>query len=59
MTKTLLALATASKSDVLTLAMTKDQLTNAEDFKAYEPPRPAATPGPAGGMRSPMAPSSR
>jgi sporulation protein YlmC with PRC-barrel domain len=50
------------KSDVLTLSMTKDQLANAEDFKAYEPPRPAVTPGPAGaggGMRPPMAPSSR
>jgi sporulation protein YlmC with PRC-barrel domain len=49
------------KADVLTLSMTKDQLAAAQDFKPYEPPRPAATtPGPAGGgMRSPMAPSSR
>jgi hypothetical protein len=43
--------------------MTKDQLKDAEDFRPYEPPRPAATtPGPAGaagGMRPPMAPSGR
>jgi sporulation protein YlmC with PRC-barrel domain len=53
---------TDGKSDVLTLAMTKDQLADAQDFKPYEPPRPAVTPGPAGaggGMRPPMAPSSR
>jgi sporulation protein YlmC with PRC-barrel domain len=52
---------TEGKADVLTLSMTKDQLTDAEDFKPYEPPRPAVTPGPAagGGMRSPMAPAGR
>ena len=52
---------TDGKADVLTLSMTKEQLADAQDFKAYEPPRPAATtPGPAGGgMRPPMAPSSR
>src|SRR6516164_4696948 len=52
---------TDGKADVLTLSMNKDQLTAAQDFKPYEPPRPAATtPGPAGGgMRPPMAPSSR
>ena len=50
---------TEGKSDVLTLSMTKDQLADAQDFKPYEPPRPAVTPGPAagGGMRSPMAPA--
>jgi sporulation protein YlmC with PRC-barrel domain len=52
---------TEGKSDVLTLSMTKDQLADAQDFKPYEPPRPAVTPGPAagGGMRSPMAPAGR
>jgi sporulation protein YlmC with PRC-barrel domain len=52
---------TDGKSDVLTLSMTKDQLADAQDFKPYEPPRPAVTPGPAagGGMRSPMAPAGR
>jgi sporulation protein YlmC with PRC-barrel domain len=51
---------TDGKADVLTLSMTKDQLTDAQDFKPYEPPRPAVTPAPAGGgMRPPMAPSSR
>jgi sporulation protein YlmC with PRC-barrel domain len=52
---------TEGKADVLTLSMTKDQLADAEDFKPYEPPRPAVTPGPAagGGMRSPMAPAGR
>ena len=47
------------KADVLTLSMTKEQLTDAEDFKPYEPPRPAVTPGPAGGggMRPPTTPS--
>ena len=50
---------TEGKSDVLTLSMTKDQLSDAQDFKPYEPPRPAVTPGPAGGggMRPPMAPT--
>jgi sporulation protein YlmC with PRC-barrel domain len=50
---------TDGKADVLTLSMTKDQLADAADFKPYEPPRPAATPGTAGGggMRPPMAPS--
>jgi sporulation protein YlmC with PRC-barrel domain len=51
---------TEGKADVLTLTMTKDQLADAADFKPYEPPRPAVTPGPAGGaggMRPPMAPS--
>jgi sporulation protein YlmC with PRC-barrel domain len=50
---------TDGKADVLTLSMTKEQLTDAEDFKPYEPPRPAVTPGPAGGggMRPPMAPT--
>jgi sporulation protein YlmC with PRC-barrel domain len=50
---------TEGKADVLTLSMTKDQLADAEEFKPYEPPRPAVTPGPAGagGMRPPMAPS--
>ena len=38
---------TEGKSDVLTLSMTKDQLADAQDFKPYEPPRPAVTPGPA------------
>jgi sporulation protein YlmC with PRC-barrel domain len=51
---------TEGKSDVLTLSMTKDQLADAQDFKPYEPPRPAVTPGPAGGgMRPPMAPAGR
>jgi sporulation protein YlmC with PRC-barrel domain len=52
---------TDGKADVLTLSMTKDQLADAQDFKPYEPPRPAVTPGPAagGGMRSPMAPAGR
>ena len=52
---------TEGKSDVLTLSMTKDHLADAQDFKPYEPPRPAVTPGPAagGGMRSPMAPAGR
>ena len=52
---------TEGKSDVLTLSMTKEQLADAQDFKPYEPPRPAVTPGPAagGGMRSPMAPAGR
>jgi sporulation protein YlmC with PRC-barrel domain len=52
---------TEGKADVLTLSMTKDQLADAQDFKPYEPPRPAVTPGPAagGGMRSPMAPAGR
>ena len=52
---------TEGKSDVLTLSMTKDQLADAQDFKPYEPPRPAVTPGPAagGGTRSPMAPAGR
>jgi hypothetical protein len=52
---------TEGKPDVLTLSMTKDQLADAQDFKPYEPPRPAVTPGPAagGGMRSPMAPAGR
>jgi sporulation protein YlmC with PRC-barrel domain len=51
---------TDGKADVLTLSMTKDQLADAQDFKPYEPPRPAVTPAPAGGgMRPPMAPSSR
>jgi sporulation protein YlmC with PRC-barrel domain len=50
---------TDGKADVLTLSMTKEQLTDAEVFKPYEPPRPAVTPGPAGGggMRPPMTPS--
>jgi sporulation protein YlmC with PRC-barrel domain len=49
---------TEGKADVLTLSMTKDQLADAEEFKPYEPPRPAVTPGPAGGgMRPPMAPA--
>jgi sporulation protein YlmC with PRC-barrel domain len=49
---------TDGKADVLTLSMTKDQLSDAQDFKPYEPPRPAVTPGPAGGgMRPPMAPT--
>ena len=49
---------TEGKSDVLTLSMTKDQLADAQDFKPYEPPRPAVTPGPAGGggMRPPTTP---
>ena len=52
---------TEGKSDVLTLSMTKGHLADAQDFKPYEPPRPAVTPGPAagGGMRSPMAPAGR
>jgi sporulation protein YlmC with PRC-barrel domain len=51
---------TEGKSDVLTLSMTKDQLADAQDFKPYEPPRPAVAPGPAGGgMRPPMAPAGR
>jgi hypothetical protein len=48
-------------ADTLKLAMTKDELNAAAEFKPYEPPRPAATaPGPGGGMggaaRRPMAP---
>jgi sporulation protein YlmC with PRC-barrel domain len=53
---------TDGKADVLTLSMSKDELTNAEEFKAYEPPRPAAASPPGmgagGGARQPMAPSS-
>jgi sporulation protein YlmC with PRC-barrel domain len=48
-------------ADQLKIAMTKDELTAAAEFKPYEPPRPAATaPAPGGGMggaaRKPMAP---
>jgi sporulation protein YlmC with PRC-barrel domain len=49
---------TDGKADVLTLSMTKEQLTDADEFKPYEPPRPAAAspPGAGGGMgaRQPM-----
>jgi sporulation protein YlmC with PRC-barrel domain len=49
---------TDGKADVLTLSMTKEQLKDAEEFKAYEPPKPATsspsgmTPG--GASRAPM-----
>jgi len=47
-------------ADQLKLAMTKEELTAAGEFKPYEPPRPAMTtaPGAAGGgaARRPMAP---
>jgi sporulation protein YlmC with PRC-barrel domain len=47
-------------ADQLKLAMTKDELTAAAEFKPYEPPRPAATapggPGMGGAARRPMAP---
>jgi sporulation protein YlmC with PRC-barrel domain len=37
-------------ADKLKLSMNKDQLTKAQDFKPYEPPRPAATTGTGGGL---------
>jgi sporulation protein YlmC with PRC-barrel domain len=47
-------------ADQLKLALTKEELTAAPEFKPYEPPRPAATapggPGMGGAARKPMAP---
>jgi sporulation protein YlmC with PRC-barrel domain len=47
-------------ADQLKLAMTKDELTAAPEFKRHEPPRPAVTtapgPGTGGAARRPMAP---
>jgi hypothetical protein len=37
-------------ADKLKLSMNKDQLKHAQDFKPYEPPRPAATTGAGGGL---------
>jgi sporulation protein YlmC with PRC-barrel domain len=38
-------------ADKLKIAMTKDQLKNAQNFARYEPPRPTTTTGTGGGMR--------
>ena len=45
-------------ADKLKLAVTKDELTKAETFARYEPPRPASTTGSGGTMGSGMKPSS-
>jgi sporulation protein YlmC with PRC-barrel domain len=44
-------------ADKLKLAMNKDELKQAQNFKAYEPPRPTTTgSGPAGGGLAPLSP---
>ncbi len=46
---------TNGAADKLKLAMNKDELKQAQNFKAYEPPRPTTTgSGPAGGGLGPM-----